>query len=172
MQWQRVVHFYRLRIRNAHLCLSTAHTSDFPSRSWQYLVPSLADAGQATSTSHLLGALHRSNRQGGMRSGGRCEREPTGPGNPSARFNSYHYHYHCHPNPTTHSTPVIDIFTPPIRLAVMWYGHRSLFFSISLLRLSCKRWIHKYTFLFIFGSLHVIVKHEALLKHGTWRPPS
>lgn len=29
-------------------------------------MPSLADAGQATSTSHLLGALHRSSRQGGV----------------------------------------------------------------------------------------------------------
>lgn len=95
-----------------------------------YLVPSLADAGQATSTSHLLGALHRSNRQGGVRGN---EREPTGPSNPSTPSNSYHYHYRCHPNHTTHSTPVIDIFTPPIRLAVIWYGHCSLFFSLLLL---------------------------------------
>jgi hypothetical protein len=64
--------------------------------------------------------------------------DPTGPSNPSTPSNSYHYHYRCYPNHTTHSTPVIDIFTPPIRLAVMWYGHCSSFFSVSLLPSVCR----------------------------------
>jgi hypothetical protein len=86
-----------------------------------------------------------------------CEREPTVPDSPSTPFNSYHYHYRCHPNHTTHSTPAIDIFTPPIQLAVMWCGQCSLFFSISLLRLFYKAW--KYTFLFTPGLVYINAKY-------------
>lgn len=152
---KKPVQFYIVRIRNTYLYLyidiAWVHCTHLSSSSISLLAVSRAIPGLCWSgNQHFTLAWRTASIQqprGGVRGEGRCEREPTGPGNPSTPFNSYHYHYHCHPNPTTHSTPAIDIFAPPTRVAVMW----SLFFS---------------------SSHSVCCMREALLTHGSCGSPS